>query len=522
MNMRFRTLTVVAASLGSLFVVSSSRAQTERSTPAPEVIVAERYDVSRPLRDIPVVWPKDNEEEREGTNPPRRGNRPPAVGLDAAIRPSGAPDAFVNGLKLNFDGQGATGVAPPDTNGVPGATQYVQWVNLQYNVYDKNTGALVGGPFPGTHFWAGFGGKCEVENGGDPIIQWDKAAGRWVALQLAYNGNFSSNSICMAVSTTADALGAYARYEYNFGVNLPDYPKMGVWPDGYYVTSNTFANGSFFLGAKSCAMDRLKMLAGLPAAAICFQSSSSEASFLPSDLDGLTPPPVGSPNYHVELGSSTNLRMFKFHVDFTVPANSTFTGPTLITVNSYSDFCFFDCVPQPGTGQRLAALGERLMHRLPYRNFGTHESVLASHTVSNGGIAAVRWYEIRGLSGAPAAFQQGTIAASSVYLWMPSIGQDKLGNIVVGFNASNGVNVKPTLAAAGRLPTDPPGTMRTPQALVVGTGVQTGTTRWGDYAAMNIDAFDDCTLWFTGEYMKTTGSRSWSTRITSFTFPSCQ
>jgi hypothetical protein len=519
MNKGFTTLTVVAASLGSLLVVSSSRAQTERSTSAPEVIVAERYDVSRPLRDIPVVWPKDNEEEREGTNPPRRGSRPPAVGLDAAIRPSGAPDAFVNGLELNFDGQGATGVAPPDTNGVPGATQYVQWVNLQYNVYDKSTGALVGGPFPGTHFWAGFGGKCENENGGDPIMQWDKAAGRWVALQLAYNNGFTSNSICMAVSTTPDALGAYARYEFNFGSNLPDYPKMGVWPDGYYVTSNTFPPGA----AKSCAMDRTKMLAGLPApTAICFQLAASEWSLLPSDLDGLTPPPVGSPNYNIELGSATNLRMYKFHVDFAVPANSTFTGPTLLTVNSYSEFCFSNCVPQPGTGQRLDALGDRLMHRLPYRNFGTHESILGSHAIINAGVAAVRWYEIRGLSGTPSVFQQGTVAANNVYLWFPSIAQDKQGNIAVGFSAGNGAGVRPSLAVAGRLPGDPPGTMRTPHALVIGTGVQTGTSRWGDYAAMTIDPIDDCTLWFTGEYMKTSGSRSWSTRISSFTFPSCQ
>jgi hypothetical protein len=297
---------------------------------------------------------------------------------------------------------------------------------------------------------------------------------------------------------------------------------MGVWPDGYYVTSNTFPNGNFFSGAKSCAMDRVKMLAGLPATAVCFQLSTSEWSLLPSDLDGLTPPPAGSPNYNIELGSSTNLRMFKFHVDFTVPANSTFAGPTLITVNSYSDFCFGSCVPQPGTGQRLDALGERLMHRLPYRNFGTHESLLASHAVTNAGVAAVRWYEIRGPGGAPSVFQQGTVAANNVYLWVPSIAQDKQGNIAVGFSAGNGVGVRPTLAVAGRLPGDPPGTMRTPHALVIGSGVQTGTSRWGDYAAMTIDPIDDCTLWFTGEYMKTSGSRSWSTRITSFTFPSCQ
>lgn len=271
----------------------------------------------------------------------------------------------------------------------------MQWVNLSYAIYDKATGAMLAGPFPGTTFWAGFGGNCQSFNGGDPIILYDKAAGRWVATQLAYNAGFSSNSYCVAVSTTSDALGSYARYEYNFGNQLPDYPKLGVWPDAYYWTSNTFPGGGSFIGAKSCAMDRAAMLAGTSAVSVCFQLTTNEWSLLPTDLDGSTPPPAGAPNYNIELWNSTTLRLYKFHADFAVPANSTFTGPTAITVASYSEYCFSNCVPQPGTGQRLDALGDRLMHRLAYRNFGTHEAIVASHTVTSGGIAAVRWYEIR-------------------------------------------------------------------------------------------------------------------------------
>src|SRR5688500_5031282 len=109
MSKRFTMRAVVAASTACLFLASAPGAQAAGG-PAPEVIAAERHDVSRPLRDIPVVWPKDNEEAKEGTNPPRRGNRVPAVsaGPDAAVRPAAGPDVIVNGLKLNFDGQGAT------------------------------------------------------------------------------------------------------------------------------------------------------------------------------------------------------------------------------------------------------------------------------------------------------------------------------------------------------------------------------------------------------------------------------
>ena len=168
-------------------------------------------------------------------------------------------------------------------------------------------------------------------------------------------------------------------------------------------------------------------------------------------------------------------------------------------------------------------LGWAMMYRLAYRNLGTHESLLANHTVNNAGKSAVRWYEIRDLSTSPTVFQQGTIMAGNVHLWMASIAQDKLGNIAVGFSASNNVGVKPTIAVTGRLPGDPPGMMRTPHAILIGTGVQTGgLTRWGDYSAMTIDPLDDCTMWYTTEYLKTNGSFNWNTRIASFTFPNCQ
>ena len=38
---------------------------------------------------------------------------------------------------------------------------------------------------------------------------------------------------------------------------------------------------------------------------------------------------------------------------------------------------------------------------------------------------------------------------------------------------------------------------------------------------MTVDPTDDCTFWYTQEYMPTTGSAPWQTRIGSFKFPSC-
>ena len=45
----------------------------------------------------------------------------------------------------------------------------------------------------------------------------------------------------MAVSTTSDATGSYNRYAFSYGTtNFNDYPKLGVWPDGYYMSYNIF------------------------------------------------------------------------------------------------------------------------------------------------------------------------------------------------------------------------------------------------------------------------------------------
>jgi hypothetical protein len=517
MSSRLSSAAVLALSVACLVFTLPAGAQVAGAL-VPEVIAPLRTDVSLPLRNLQrLPLPTGPNHLMHEFRVPRSRARGPAQ--DPVAREL-HPDAIELPFQLNFKGQHASGSAPPDTNGAVGATQYVQWVNKTFSIYDKNTGALLAGPFPGTQFWAGFGGPCQSLNGGDPIMQYDKEAGRWVALQLAF-ANFSVASVCVAVSTTSDALGSYARYEFAFGSQFPDYPKLGVWPDGYYMTVNTFPNGGPFIGAKACAMDRARMLLGQSASAICFQLPNTEASLLPSDLDGSTPPPAGSPNYNVELGSSTNLRLWKFHADFAVPANSTFTGPTLIAVAPYSDR--FAGIPQPPPGEQLDSLGERLMYRLPYRNFGTYESILANHTVNSNNNAAVRWYEIRNLSTTPTVFQQATLESASRHMWMGSIAQDQVGNIALGFSVSNSSNLKPSIYVTGRVPSDPPGAFSSRGVMVKGTGVQVGTSnRWGDYSAISVDPIDDCTLWYTQEYYSTTGSFNWDTRIGRFSFPTCQ
>ena len=155
-----------------------------------------------------------------------------------------------------------------------------------------------------------------------------------------------------------------------------------------------------------------------------------------------------------------------------------------------------------------------MMH-LWYRNFGSHGTLVTNHTVNaGGGIAGIRWYEIRGGFGGSTTFadatiyQQGTYSpADATHRWMGSIAMDRDGNIALGYSVSNSTNVYPSVRYAGRHAGDPLGTLpRGEVTLINGSGCQLGTAGgWGDYSAMSVDPVDDCTFWYTQEYYQTTG-----------------
>jgi hypothetical protein len=500
------------------------------------VRVEEHRDVSAPLRDMIAAAPRQVVVLHEA-EPVRRIPVPPGLTPlpEDPVRQRTAPSVatFAPAVSLSFEGLGqgqygfsVTG-APPDTEGTVGATQYVQWVNTSFAVFNKTTGALVAGPTAGNTLWSGFGGGCQTNNDGDPIVLYDRASQRWIFSQFSVST--APFLQCIAVSTTSDATGTYNRYSFQYN-NLDDYPKMGVWSDAYYETFNMFggSGNTTFVGTDACAYDRAAMLAGTAATQVCFQQSSSVGGLLPSDVDGSIAPPAGSPNYMVNFGANS-LNLFKFHVDFTTPANSSFTGPTVIPVAAFSPLCRGGtCVPQPGTAQPLDSLADRLMYRLAYRNFGTHESLVVNHSVVAGSGGGVRWYEIQNPSGTPTVAQQSTFAPDSTYRWMGSIAMDKAGDIALGYSVSNGSSVFPSIAFTGRVATDPASTMEAEVGVVSGGGSQVGNdshgallTRWGDYSAMHIDPVDDCTFWYTQEYIKTTGVFNWNTRIATFSFPNC-
>jgi hypothetical protein len=178
--------------------------------------------------------------------------------------------------------------------------------------------------------------------------------------------------------------------------------------------------------------------------------------------------------------SSGALNLWKFHVNYTTPANSTFTGPISVSgVAPFNTPCLStqDCIPQPGTTQNLDALADRLIYRLAYRNFGDHESLVANHTVLSGANTAIRWYEVRSPNSAPTVYQQGTFAPDTDNRWMGSIAMDKSGNIGVGYSVSSSATF-PSIRYTGWEVGNPLGTLQMETQMVGGSGSQTGYNRW--------------------------------------------
>ena len=491
------------------------------------VVASYHNDISPPLRELANLT-FDVRQEREGPENPKLPNfhqdSPDRVVQGGWLHRL-APNIPVTGL--NFDGIPFPGVgcncAPPDPNGEVGASQYVQMVNEGYQVFNKATGASVLGPASISSLWSGFGGVCQTSGNGDPIVLYDQLANRWLISQFA--GSSVPTDECIAISTTSDATGSYYRYAFHLGSNFFDYPHLGVWPDGYYMSMNVFnSSGTSFLGPQPFAFDRTKMLSGQPATFVAPVGplGGSASPFLPADLDGSILPPAGAPETFVSFPQSGRYNVYHFHVDFTTPTNSTWTTFATPTAAGFTSLCPTTraCVPQSGvtSSNYLDGIGDRLMFRLPYRNFGDHESVVGNFTVKANNVAGIRWFELRNVTSGPVTvYQESTFQPDTTWRWMGSIAMDRQGNIALAYSASSSA-IHPQMRYTGRLATDPLNSMTLGEGTIIAPGgSQSGSgNRWGDYSALTIDPVDDSTFWYTNEYYTTTTSFNWRTRIANF------
>ena len=563
--MTIHKLPLIRCASGAAFVLSvfmwltaSGHGQTVPDTVSLPVVV--QLQQGRPfsgdVRRLPSSLPSQHEHRPDRGEDPMLppvsfGDQAVQRGGIAAPAPSpgtGSGAGSFYGLNYQQNGDGW----PPDTNGDVGPTYYMQTVNTSIGIFRKSDGAqlasftfdtLMGGD--GGHFPNG--NLCNTNNFGDPVVVWDSAVDRWIVTDFAFVLNSQGSPVapyyqCFAVSQTGDPLiGGWYFYSLQTTDALPDYPKLGVWPDGLYLTANLFGRNNF-KNVRVWALNKTQMYAGAAATSVMFNlpSSNQGVSYftgIPSTYHVVTgAPPAGRPNLISMIWSAKLARIWKFHVDWNNTANSTLTGPSNVTLATWG--VAPSTVPAKN-GNALDTLQERLMVQSQYTNRAGVESLWLTHTVanpSNSAMTSPRWYQVDVTGGnvvTSAPLQQSTWAPdSSVARWMPSLAVDKDGNMAIGYSASSST-LFPAIRYAGRLVTDPLGTLAQGEtSLIEGTASQccnfsngSVNNRWGDYSAMTIDP-DGCTFWYTTEFYQspqptTLQQDNWQTRIGSFAYPSC-
>lgn len=580
---------LLALILAALVALPGEAQQNKKQAPArqriqglkPMVTRAVRTAETKALRDLPAAPAVDaaalgelkareiNEQNAKGLDRVRspwapskpvdaaiRGTRGTVAPLGSSVTPP-AIGSFEGLADTDNNVAGLGLVNPPDVNADVGMTQIVETVNSVFRVFDKSGMPLTPVLKQSTLF-APLGGQCAAGDPGDPIVLYDRIADRWQISQF----NFSSTTTppyhqCVAISKTGDAAGEY--YVYDFitpGNDFPDYPKLGVWSDGYYMSTRQFTFGGPFNGLGAFAFNRAKMLAGDPTAELIFFAIPFDASYpsgtssgiQPSDHDGLLPPPPGAPNVFAiydsdEFGVADEVHLFDFHADFATPANSTFTerAESPISVPAFNDDepSGRADIEEPAPGENLDSIPDRLMHRLSYRNLNGVESLVTNHTVNVSGEdvgsaatyqAASRYYEFRkSTPGGPyTVYDAATYApdpgngATGTNRWMGSTAIDGQGNLAMGYSASS-TTLFPSIRYVGRAFDQLGGSLSNEVTLFAGLGTQSASgNRWGDYTSMSVDPADDCTFWYANEYYPTGNTGfNWHTRIGNFIFPTC-
>jgi hypothetical protein len=497
------------------------------------IITGTYHGETPPLRDLPALsaaeWQAMAEEaERKVLNPKLRTRSFPYA---ATALPKG-PDpvwqkemAAIRELRapvLNFNGQDSP-YFPPDANGTVGPDHYMQTINLVYAIYDKS-GTLVAGPAPLNTLFTGVpGSNC---NNGDPIVLFDEQADRWLVAEFSLCG--PTDYMLIAVSTTNDPTGTWHKYSFDVD-DTPDYEKFGIWQDGYYMGTNNSSGNDIYV------FNRAQMLAGQTAQGVGFNNP-----WRPTTIDGFmcVPPldndgafaPEGEPGLFITInddaigGGADQLWIYELDVDWSTPANSTFTRTQQLNVAAFdSNFGgTWDNIKQLGTAQELDGIPQVIMNPPQYRNFGDYETIVCCHTVDvdDTDHAGIRWYELRRVSGGDWIIrQQGTYAPDEHSRWMGSIMLNGHQQIALGYSISS-TSLNPGIRYCGQSASayiSGNSTMDIAEEIIqAGAFSQTLYNRWGDYSAMQVDPSNDSTFWYTTHYV---GDGIRKTKIASFDIP---
>ncbi len=518
--------------LGTVFICSAQN----NTDPTPTYISSSEAYMVEPLSSFnPITqseWDQLVDEEinkHQNKKPKFRKYPHEKTALPKGNDPVWQKDALsvrgANSPTLIFEGLPSAGW-PTDVNGTVGSSHYLQTTNSLYSIFDKSGNKLVGPNNINTIFASVPGGAY---NDGDPVVLYDEQADRYLISEFSVSG--SNDFLLVAISQTNDPTGSW--YAYSFDVDdMPDYPKFGVWRDGYYVGTNKGTTSS--TQEDIYVLERDSMILGQTTQIVGFANTDRPASDFqlasPIDNDG-TFAPTGSPGLFITInddawnGIKDQLWIYELDVDWVTPANSTFQRTQAIDVASFdSNFGSGRTnITQPGTSNKLDAVSHVMMNRPQYKNFGSHQTIVCSHAVDVDGTnhAGMRWYELRKTNGNWELRQQGSYAPDGNNRWMGSIVINNNNRIAMGYSISSSSEYPGIRYAAQSTSAyaEANGTLDIAEEIILtGANSQTVTNRWGDYSNICLDPSNDSVFWYTNQYIGSSGGRL--TKVASFKYQS--
>jgi hypothetical protein len=450
--------------------------------------------------------------------------------------PSGQTDS------LNFTGATLSDTAafPPDSMGAAGPGQFIVAVNGRFRSFSKNTGAADGvlDVNPDVFFGSVMTPPVAQNFTSDPRIRYDRLSGRWFIIMIDVPGLAGAlpNRILIAVSGSAvitpSTTWTFFQFEHDLVQpqnnsdtgKFADYPTLGVDASALYIGVNVFATrgqGSF-ANTTGFVVRKSSLLGAGPIVVTAFRklvgNGPQGGPYTPQGVDNFDP--SATEGYFIGVDSAYYGRLQLRRVSdpggspsvsgnilITVPLNgNTINVPHLGNTNGANGYL-------DGLDYRLMAAHIRNGRLWTCANIGVDNAGSPSGSDTRMG---VRWYELSGIATGqtPSVIQSGTLFAPSGandanqrHYWMGSIMVSGQGHALMGFSVA-GVNERANAGYAGRLATDPLGTLRTPALYTASSSAYNPPSnpggaagrRWGDYSYTCVDPDDDMTMWTIQEW----------------------
>ena len=435
-------------------------------------------------------------------------------------------------------------LAPPDTMGAAGPSQFIVAVNNRFRSFNKATGTADGAlDVDPDVFFASV--KTPVSGSvignftSDPHIRYDRLSGRWIIVMIDVPYTSASpfvtapNRVMIAVSSgptiTSQASFTFFQFQHDLVGTTPnsdtgglaDYPTPGIDANALYVGVNVFnAAGTAYVDSSGFVVRKSSILGAGPIVVTAFRglvpNASSDGPYTPQGVDNYDP--LATEGYFIGVSATLFGELVVRRVS-TPGGTPTISANILLPVNATA---YPISVPNLGGTTPLDPVDDRLFaahirngrlwtaHNIGVNNTG----VPKQHPPNQTDRTASRWYEVTNLTATPAVAQSGTVfdsaASNPKFCWIPSIMVSGQGHAAMGFSTA-GANNRANAGTVGRLSSDASGTMQTPvdyTASSTSYNLSDGANphRWGDYSYTSLDPSDDMTMWTIQEFCNATDS----------------